>query len=60
MGIHNVNIVLQSTEKRSYSQSVVVWLRPGGVVADIAKVTRHARKLPDKAHSFYKVRLTLL
>jgi len=41
-------------DKRSYSQPCVVWLRPGGIPSDVAKITRHARKLPDKVQSFYK------
>lgn len=49
----------QSGEKRSYSQACVVWIRPGGVPSDVSKITRHARKLPEKVQSFYKVRQTI-
>ncbi|XP_052794374.1 integrator complex subunit 14-like [Mya arenaria] len=41
-------------EKRSYAQSCVVWIKSVGLQADLQKVIRHARKLPDKQQQFYK------
>ncbi|XP_060558631.1 integrator complex subunit 14-like [Ruditapes philippinarum] len=41
-------------EKRSYAQSCVVWIKAAGLQADLQKVIRHARKLPDKQQQFYK------
>lgn len=41
-------------EKRSYAQSCVVWIKSVGLQADLQKVLRHARKLPDKQQQFYK------
>ncbi|KAJ8304197.1 hypothetical protein KUTeg_017780, partial [Tegillarca granosa] len=41
-------------DKRSYAQSCVVWIKQAGLQADIQKVLRHARKLPDKQQQFYK------
>ncbi|KAL4228241.1 Von Willebrand factor A [Mactra antiquata] len=41
-------------EKRSYAQSCVVWIKAVGLQADLQKVIRHARKLPDKQQQFYK------
>jgi len=41
-------------EKKSYSQSTVVWIKATGLQSDIQKVVRHAKKLPDKLHQFYK------
>ncbi|CAL1538840.1 unnamed protein product [Lymnaea stagnalis] len=41
-------------DKRSYAQSCVVWIKPSGLQSDIQKVLRHARKLPEKIHQFYK------
>ncbi|XP_064607763.1 integrator complex subunit 14-like [Liolophura sinensis] len=41
-------------DKRSYAQSCVVWIKPSGLQADLQKVLRHARKLPDKQQQFYK------
>lgn len=41
-------------EKRSYSQNIVVWIRQSGLLSDIQKVLRHAKKLPDKTQQFYK------
>ncbi|KAK6179916.1 hypothetical protein SNE40_012164 [Patella caerulea] len=45
---------LRPSDKRSYAQSCVVWIKPGGLQADLQKVLRHARKLPDKQQQFYK------
>ncbi|XP_071439840.1 integrator complex subunit 14 isoform X1 [Hetaerina americana] len=45
---------LKPTEKRSYSQNTVVWIRQAGLQADILKILRHARKLPEKTQHFYK------
>lgn len=41
-------------EKRSYSQNCVVWIRVAGLQADIQKIQRHAKKMPEKIHSYYK------
>ena len=46
---------IKPSEKRSYAQSCVVWVQPGGVQADIQKILRHARKMPEKTQHFYKV-----
>lgn len=56
-GIAPENIVkfpLKPTEKRSYSQNSVVWIRQAGLQSDIQKILRHARKLPEKTQQFYK------
>lgn len=45
---------IRPTEKRSYAQSCVVWIKTSGLQADLQKVLRHARKLPDKQQQFYK------
>lgn len=45
---------LKPSEKRSYAQSCVVWIRQPGLQADIQKILRYARKLPDKTQNFYK------
>lgn len=50
---------VRPSEKRSYSQSTVAWIRQAGLHSDIQKILRSARKLPDKTPNFYKV-LTLL
>jgi len=42
------------SDKRSYAQSTVVWIKPTGLQSDIQKVVRHAKKLPDKLMQFYK------
>jgi len=42
------------TEKKSYSQNCVVWIKPDRLQTDIQKILRHARKLPDKIQNFYK------
>lgn len=41
-------------DKRSYSQNCVVWIKQAGLQADIQKVLRHAKKLPEKMQHFYK------
>lgn len=41
-------------EKRSYAQSCVVWIKAVGLQADLQKIIRHARKLPEKQQQFYK------
>lgn len=46
---------VRPTEKRSYSQTNVVWIRQAGLQSDIQKILRHARKLPEKTQHFYKV-----
>ncbi|XP_061163483.1 integrator complex subunit 14-like [Saccostrea echinata] len=45
---------IRPAEKHSYAQSCVVWIKPSGLQADIQKVLRHARKLPEKHQQFYK------
>ncbi|KAL3286676.1 hypothetical protein HHI36_001173 [Cryptolaemus montrouzieri] len=45
---------IRPSEKRSYSQNGVVWIRPAGLQSDIQKILRHARKLPEKTQQFYK------
>ena len=47
--------IFQVLEKKSYGLNCVVWVRQGGLQSDIQKILRHARKLPDKTQSFYKV-----
>lgn len=46
---------VKPSEKRSYSQNSVVWIRQAGLQSDIQKILRHARKLPEKTQQFYKV-----
>lgn len=46
---------VRPSEKRSYSQNGVVWIRQAGLQSDIQKILRHARKLPEKKQQFYKV-----
>uniref|UniRef100_A0A240PLP3 Integrator complex subunit 14 n=1 Tax=Anopheles christyi TaxID=43041 RepID=A0A240PLP3_9DIPT len=41
-------------DKRSYSQTIVVWIRQSSLQSDIQKVLRHAKKLPEKTQHFYK------
>lgn len=45
------------TDKRSYNQSQLVWIKEAGLQADIQKILRQARKMPEKIQSFYKVLL---
>ncbi|KAK9892940.1 hypothetical protein WA026_022812 [Henosepilachna vigintioctopunctata] len=45
---------IRPSEKRSYSQNGVVWIRSAGLQSDIQKILRHARKLPEKTQQFYK------
>lgn len=45
---------IKPSEKRSYAQNCVVWIRQSGLQADIQKILRHARKLPEKTQNFYK------
>ncbi|XP_022671148.1 integrator complex subunit 14-like isoform X1 [Varroa jacobsoni] len=49
-----LKLPLKPLEKPSYSQNSVVWIRTTGLQADIQKILRHARKLPEKIHNFYK------
>ena len=39
---------------KSYSQNVVVWIKQSGLQADVQKVVRLAKKLPDKTSNFYR------
>lgn len=41
-------------DKRSYSQSCVVWINRISLQSDIQKVLRHAKKMPEKTQHFYK------
>jgi hypothetical protein len=45
---------LLAGERKSYSQNTVVWIKPNGFHADIQKVLRLAKKLPEKTANFYK------
>jgi len=45
----------KTPDKRSYNQSQLVWIKEAGLQADIQKILRQARKMPDKIPSFYKV-----
>ncbi|XP_033113351.1 integrator complex subunit 14-like, partial [Anneissia japonica] len=40
--------------KKSYGTNPVVWIKPSGLQADVQKVLRYARKLPEKTQIFYK------
>lgn len=51
---HVGSFPIRPSEKRSYSQNSVVWIRQAGLQSDIQKILRHARKLPDKTQQFYK------
>lgn len=50
----SLSFPVKPTEKRSYSQNIVVWIRQASLQSDIQKVLRHARKLPEKTQHFYK------
>lgn len=39
---------------KSYSQNVVVWVKQSGLQADVQKVVRLAKKLPEKTSNFYR------
>lgn len=39
---------------KSYSQNVVVWIKQSGIQADVQKVLRLAKKLPEKTANFYR------
>ncbi|VVC42326.1 von Willebrand factor, type A [Cinara cedri] len=45
---------LKLSNKCSYNQSDLVWIKKPGLQANIYKITRLARKMPDKIISFYK------
>ncbi|XP_071965824.1 integrator complex subunit 14-like isoform X2 [Antedon mediterranea] len=45
---------LNPTTKKSYATNPVVWIKPSGLQADVQKVLRYARKLPEKTIIFYK------
>uniref|UniRef100_A0A8C7ZPB9 Integrator complex subunit 14 n=1 Tax=Oryzias sinensis TaxID=183150 RepID=A0A8C7ZPB9_9TELE len=45
---------VQPPAKRSYAQNVTVWIKASGLQADVQKILRNARKLPDKTQTFYK------
>ncbi|KAK2721914.1 hypothetical protein QYM36_002471 [Artemia franciscana] len=53
--LENPSFPVRPSEKRSYATNVVTWSRPGSLQADVQKVVRHARKLPEKRHNFYKI-----
>lgn len=44
------------TEKKSYSSSsnIISWIRDSALQADIQKILRHAKKIPEKTTHFYK------
>ncbi|XP_037959587.1 integrator complex subunit 14 isoform X2 [Teleopsis dalmanni] len=42
------------SEKRSYSQNCVVWIRQSSLHSDVQKVLRHAKKMPEKTQHFFK------
>lgn len=44
------------TEKKSYSSSsnIISWIRESALQADIQKILRHAKKMPEKTTHFYK------
>jgi len=46
--------VKASDFKPSYSCAPVVWIESNALISDIQKIIRQARKLPEKAMSFYK------
>lgn len=50
---------MKTSDKRSYNQSQLVWIKEAGLQADIQKILRQARKMPDKIPSFYKVTIIL-
>jgi hypothetical protein len=45
---------VKATEKKSYASNPTVWVHNPGINADIQKLLRHARKLPDKTPQFFK------
>lgn len=45
---------VKPSERHSYSQNCVVWIRQTGLQTDIQKILRHGRKLPEKQQQFYK------
>ena len=47
--------VKASEGKPSYSSAPVVWIESHALIYDIQKILRQARKMPEKAMSFYKV-----
>ncbi len=44
------------TEKKSYSSSsnIISWIRDSALQADVQKILRHAKKIPEKTTHFYK------
>lgn len=48
------NFPVKPSEKRSYNQNLVMWVRSSSLQGDISKLLRHARKFPDKTALFYK------
>lgn len=45
---------VRASDRHSYAHSSVVWIRQSDLQADIQKILRHARKLPEKTANFYK------
>lgn len=45
---------VKPNDKHSYAHNSVVWIRQSDLQADIQKILRHARKLPEKTANFYK------
>lgn len=46
---------VKPAEKKSYGATPTVWITPSGINADVQKLLRHAKKLPEKNVQFYKV-----
>lgn len=42
------------TDKKSYTQNVIVWINPNALQSDVQKIMRHAKKMPEKTTHFYK------
>lgn len=55
LDIVSASFPIKPTDKKSYSQNCVVWIKQAGLQSDIQKILRHARKLPEKTQQFYKV-----
>ncbi|XP_064474266.1 integrator complex subunit 14-like [Ornithodoros turicata] len=53
-GTEAASLPVKPVYKHSYSQNSVVWIRQSDLQADIQKILRHARKLPEKTANFYK------
>lgn len=47
---------IKPAEVKSYSANATIWSNAAGINADLQKLMRFAKKLPDKTSQFYKVR----